>query len=245
VFETPRTDHGNFDETGGWTPRFAEDYSVFNNTPGNLRGTQGPFADFVPPFSPFASSAGRKRPLSAEGLAAEIATHATHFSPNPNVPLPPVDPARRLPSDSGAQRAHDFPDEKAISYSQNEVLWRAGVSRRTGRRILAKDRSLEPRTSHSSFRETQGRKLKLGEEAVRTTERCIEENGFDGRTLAWAALPAAAGLDIDVSGETVRRHMKKPGFRRRPACRKAYVTPEPAGRCLEYAKTMLEKYPTP
>jgi len=105
VFETPKTDHAHFDDAGGWTPRFAEDYSVFNATPGNLRGSQGPFVDFVPPFSPFAPfapSAGQKRPLSAEGLAAEIATHATHFSPNPNVPLPPVDPARRLPSVSGS-----------------------------------------------------------------------------------------------------------------------------------------------
>lgn len=79
------------------TPRFAEEYSVFNSTPGNLRGTHGPFADFVP-ATPASSSGGHKRLLSAEGLAVEIAAHVNHFSPNPNLPLPPVDPSRRLPS---------------------------------------------------------------------------------------------------------------------------------------------------
>lgn len=44
-----------------------------------------------------APSTGKKRPLSAEGLALEIATHANHLSANPQS-LPPVDPSRRLPS---------------------------------------------------------------------------------------------------------------------------------------------------
>ncbi|KAK4216060.1 PHD finger protein 20 [Rhypophila decipiens] len=97
VFETPKNNQGRFDESGGWTPRFAEEYSVFNTTPGNLRGTQGPFPEFVPasPFTPI--SANQKRPLSAEGLAVEIASHANHFSPNPNL-LPPVEPSRQLGS---------------------------------------------------------------------------------------------------------------------------------------------------
>ncbi|KZL71104.1 PHD-finger domain-containing protein [Colletotrichum tofieldiae] len=96
VFETPKQRQGHFDDAGGWTPRFAEEYSVFNTTPGNLRGSQGPFPDFSTTTYP--SSASLKRPLSAESLAAQIATHANHFSPNPNLPLPPVAPARRLPS---------------------------------------------------------------------------------------------------------------------------------------------------
>lgn len=44
-----------------------------------------------------APATGKKRPLSAEGVALEIATHANHFSTNPQNLLP-VDPARRLPS---------------------------------------------------------------------------------------------------------------------------------------------------
>ncbi|KND88007.1 PHD finger protein 20-like protein 1 [Tolypocladium ophioglossoides CBS 100239] len=97
VFETPKHYQGSVTETGGLTPRFAEEYSVFNSTPGNLRGTHGPFTDFVP-ATPASSLGGHKRLLSAEGLAVEIAAHVNHFSPNPNLPLPPVDPYQRLPS---------------------------------------------------------------------------------------------------------------------------------------------------
>ncbi|KAK3357480.1 hypothetical protein B0T25DRAFT_160040 [Lasiosphaeria hispida] len=99
VFETPKNKQGRFDDSSGWTPRFAEEYSVFNATPGNLRGTQGPFADFGP-ATPYIG-AGHKRPLSAEGIAAEIATHVNHFSPNPSLQLPPVEPSRRLQSSPG------------------------------------------------------------------------------------------------------------------------------------------------
>lgn len=92
VFETPRPPNGSFTDLGGSTPRFAEEYSVFNATPGNLRGSHGQFPD----FAPSTPAASHKRLLSAEGLALEIATHANHFSPNPN--LPPLDPSQRLAS---------------------------------------------------------------------------------------------------------------------------------------------------
>ena len=38
--------------------------------------------------------------MSAEDFAAQIAAHVNHLSPNPNLPLPPVHPSRRLPSAS-------------------------------------------------------------------------------------------------------------------------------------------------
>ncbi|KAL7921934.1 hypothetical protein ACQKWADRAFT_321024 [Trichoderma austrokoningii] len=110
VFETPKPPQGSFaDTSGGLTPRFAEEYSVFNATPGNLRGAQFPFADFVP-ATPFASVfLGHKRQLSAdeqaferERLAIEIATRANIPPSNPNLPPPPVDPSRRLPSSPAA-----------------------------------------------------------------------------------------------------------------------------------------------
>ncbi|KAK8055905.1 hypothetical protein PG993_001132 [Apiospora rasikravindrae] len=103
VFETPKTSQPSFEvsSSSNWTPLFAEAYSVFNATPGNLRGgAQAPFIDFSA-TTPYHQVAGHKRPLSADDLAVEIASHVNHFSPNPSLPLPPVDPARRLQSSPG------------------------------------------------------------------------------------------------------------------------------------------------
>ena len=45
--------------------------------------------------------AGQKRPRSAEGIAAEIASHANHTLPNQRLPLPPVEPSKQLKSSPG------------------------------------------------------------------------------------------------------------------------------------------------
>ncbi|KAI1393646.1 uncharacterized protein F4822DRAFT_385359 [Hypoxylon trugodes] len=109
VFETPKNNRASFDESSGWTPQFAEEYSVFNSTPGNLKASHGSFTDFSV-STPY-HSLGHKRPLSTDSIAAGIATHATHFSPNPNLPLPPVDPSRRLPSSPGPLATGQSPTE--------------------------------------------------------------------------------------------------------------------------------------
>lgn len=44
------------------------------------------------------SASGPKRPLSGKDLEAEISSHVHHFSPNPNLSLPPVEPSRQLSS---------------------------------------------------------------------------------------------------------------------------------------------------
>ncbi|TXC10334.1 hypothetical protein FocTR4_00005684 [Fusarium oxysporum f. sp. cubense] len=93
VFETPKPGQGSLTDAGGWTPHFAEEYSVFNSTPGNLRGSQNSFVD----FRAATPSSKHKRLLSNDTFAAEIATHVNHFS-NQNLPLPPVEPSRRLAS---------------------------------------------------------------------------------------------------------------------------------------------------
>ena len=115
------------------TPRFAEEYSVFNSTPGDLRGTHGTFTDFVP-ATPASSSWGHKRLLSAGGLAVEIAAHVNHFSPNPNFPLPPVEPSLRLPSSpdpstipKGAFTKSDISLSPIVARSQSSKKARRGT----------------------------------------------------------------------------------------------------------------------
>ncbi len=92
------------------------------------------------------------------------------------------------------------------------------VSHTQGYQILSQPQHLKARTFHSNYLETRGRKKKLDHEALIQIERCLDEGGFDSRTLPWEAIPAAAGLDIDVSGRTVRRALPELNFRRCIAC---------------------------
>ncbi|KAK3191010.1 hypothetical protein K4F52_002960 [Lecanicillium sp. MT-2017a] len=140
VFQTPKPHQGSFADLGGLTPRFAEDYSVFNSTPGNLRGTQGPFTDFLPP-TPSSSSSGHKRLLSAEGIALEIAAHANHFSPNPNAPLPPVDPSRRLPSSPsiGSTEKGTPAAAAAAAPESSPIVTRGRLSKKSRRGTITKE----------------------------------------------------------------------------------------------------------
>ncbi|KAG6002419.1 hypothetical protein E4U54_000890, partial [Claviceps lovelessii] len=96
VFETPKPYQDSFPEPGGLTPRFAEEYSVFNATPGNLRGTQAIFPDFAAAAGPAATSSARhKRLLSADSFTLEITTHADPFPSHSTAPLPSAhDPAQ-------------------------------------------------------------------------------------------------------------------------------------------------------
>ncbi|KAG6002863.1 hypothetical protein E4U21_002715 [Claviceps maximensis] len=99
VFETPKPYQGSFPEGGGLTPRFAEEYSVFNATPGNLRGTQGigTFPDFAAATGLATSSFGHKRLLSTGSFTIETGAHVDHFVSNSSAPPPPADPAHRAP----------------------------------------------------------------------------------------------------------------------------------------------------
>ena len=99
TFQTPRNNNSSFEDRSGWTPQFAEEYSVFHSTPGRLTSSQHPSFVDVDVGTPLI---GQKPPLSSAGdINAEIATHVHHLSPNPNVPLAPVDPSNQLPSSPG------------------------------------------------------------------------------------------------------------------------------------------------
>jgi hypothetical protein len=95
--ETPKHGQGRFDESSGWTPRFAEEYSVFNATPGNLRGSRIPFPDFGP-STPYLGGPAQKRSLSIDGTGLGVAVHGNELSPNPSLSLPPVEPSKVLRS---------------------------------------------------------------------------------------------------------------------------------------------------
>jgi len=142
----------------------------------------------------------------------------------------------------------DYLAQEGHTGFHSKVFRRCGVSTRTGWRLLKQareDPGLEPRTFHSNFRETRGRPKKISDDDLAKLEALIASEGQDARVLQWKDLPAAAGLDLNVSSETVRRRMREISFRRCLACQKSYVPPNLAARRLEYATTMLQRYPRP
>ncbi|KAH8815793.1 hypothetical protein F5884DRAFT_194437 [Xylogone sp. PMI_703] len=93
TFETPRNT-SSFEDRSGWTPQFAEEYTVFGTTPGRLISSHLPLVDIATPRPSTSSS----QPHHFSEIDNELSTHVHHLSPNPSLPLPPVDPANRLGS---------------------------------------------------------------------------------------------------------------------------------------------------
>ncbi|KLU83979.1 hypothetical protein MAPG_03028, partial [Magnaporthiopsis poae ATCC 64411] len=196
VFETPRPATGHLDHSGSWTPHFAEEYSLFNATPGNLRasprrgffpvefGSGVPFASNFPHLKQHPSPAlggPNKRHLSAEDIAEETTTHATHFSPNPNLPFPPVDPSLRLPSSPGPLALTHDEAQTADSPSHSEDSERrasaSGGDRSAKKaRLGAVDLDDQGQTATPPPSSTKGRRKKLAPKVK--TKAMQNEQGF-------------------------------------------------------------------
>ncbi|KAG6133442.1 hypothetical protein E4U28_006159 [Claviceps purpurea] len=150
IFETPNPYQDSVSEAGGLTPRFAEEYSVFNDTPGNLRGTRDTFPEFEPASCSTTSSLGykrgHKRILSAESFDLEITAHVDQSCSNLSAPLSPVD------------SACPFPDSSASSVIQQSVR-----TKRTRRAQLSCDLAQASRSSkrarRGSITETEIRQI--------------------------------------------------------------------------------------
>ncbi|KAH8595686.1 hypothetical protein B0O99DRAFT_594442 [Bisporella sp. PMI_857] len=91
TFETPKASAG-FENRSGWTPTFAEEYSVFHSTPGRLIGDQNSFLG-TPIQHP--SIAVEQNTFSGN-ISADIASHVHQLSPNPSVSLAAVDTSSQL-----------------------------------------------------------------------------------------------------------------------------------------------------
>ncbi|KAF3010270.1 hypothetical protein E8E14_002325 [Neopestalotiopsis sp. 37M] len=151
VFETPRNNVGSFEGFTSGTPRFAEEYSVFDNTPNsNLRGADTPLAD-ISVSNPYRTPLLQKRSFFSGDIASQIATHVNHLSPNPNLPLPPVDPSRQL------QSSHSFIEAASGDQDGSSPLGFQELSskkpRQTLEEIQAQQQTLTPPpTAHKGAR---------------------------------------------------------------------------------------------
>jgi hypothetical protein len=142
----------------------------------------------------------------------------------------------------------EYLDFKGIPYHKADVFKWAGLGKTAGWKLLreaGRHEDVPPSTSHSNLPETRGRKRVFSESDLDAMEKVIEDNGWDGQTVAWEELPAAAGLDVTASRPTIQRAMRDRGFRWCLVCHKSYISPAQAERRLDYARTMLEQYPMP
>lgn len=125
-----------------------------------------------------------------------------------------------------------------------QVFRRFNIYRRTAYRILNEPPKRKSRRyANSGLPETRGRPKKLSESDVQQLVHFVENNGFDNRTIYYAALPAAAGLDVKYSGKTVRLTLKAHGFRFYKARQKQHLSEKAKARKVEYARHILEEYP--
>lgn len=142
--------------------------------------------------------------------------------------------------------ACEFAEKLGLKGYHNEAFRMFGFGKSSGWAALRDpDDETGGASSHTPYDETRGRKKLLSSEDLAKLESLIESEGFDGRTTPWAAMPAAAGLDIQCSGETIRRAMKTRDFRICISCQKQYVSPQLAATREEHSRRMLEKYPDP
>lgn len=124
---------------------------------------------------------------------------------------------------------------------KTDIFRRFKISHTTGYKILREPEEREGRTKYGP--ETRGRKKILSESDVQQIIRFVQTNGFDSRTIPYAALPAATGLEVECSSETVRRALKPYGFRFYQAYQKKHLSNKAKERRVEYARYILEEYP--
>lgn len=128
-------------------------------------------------------------------------------------------------------------------YFRSDIFKQFGFRKIAGWRAL-REAHPDHRTFSNAFEETRGRLKALSDEDFAIFEKFLESEGFDGRTTPWAAMPAAAGLDLDSepSGRTIQRALKTRDFRFCVACQKSWISSKLEDVREEYCRCMLEKY---
>lgn len=179
LLQTPKqntTGGTHFDETSSWTPRFAEEYSVFNSTPGNLRGSASgaDFNNLFAPLSPALQSTGKKRSHSTEATSFDTVTHANQLSAHPAI-LATVNPAPRLPS---SPEPLPLPPKDAVTDSPDATRRASHVQIQQGQRSAKKPR----RTSVASVASAADKSPFLAQRQTQTATPPPSSKG--GRKLA-------------------------------------------------------------
>ncbi|KAG5816329.1 hypothetical protein H9Q74_011198, partial [Fusarium xylarioides] len=73
------------------------------------------------------------------------------------------------------------------------------------------------RTFHSTYVKTRGRKKLLSEDSKDKLEKLYDEEGFEAKRLSWTNAAIEAGIEMEVSTDTVRTAAASRGLYKRIA----------------------------
>lgn len=199
VLSTPKQQVGQFYDGASWTPRFAEDYSVFNSTPGNLRATQGLFLDAVS-ITHTDHSLRNKALLSTESSTSENSSYNGLLSPDTNLQLPY---AESINSELPTANLADLRNEQALKpYSQSNPRTPKRASETPAKRVATKRENplqtvTPPPTTHKGRRKLAPR-LKMqedqsyGQPDLMDPSQVAEMQAFLGHTGDFFGYPMSA-----------------------------------------------------
>lgn len=124
-------------------------------------------------------------------------------------------------------------------FSYQDIFQACQVSKTRGYEIV---KSFD-RKFHNACEETRGRKKILTNEDLDKLENLLWSEGFEARRLTYSQLLPAAGIEKEVSFQTVRRALGTRHWRKCIACPRAFVSRHHAERREEFARKSLELRP--
>jgi len=183
-FQTPKQDTRSHGPYSPWSPPYAAAGSPDLKTPTRLSfGTS------------IKSLTKASKPLTGTDLEVELASHVHHLSPNPNLPLPPVEPSRRLSSSPNPSLTSDTKRRRLKNTDRSITPLKTTFEQEAGHSMnSAGSMQTPPPTSTSASR----RKAQQAQVA-----RLVKESAEKGRRMSF---PGVAKRD---SGEASFPHIEE------------------------------------
>jgi hypothetical protein len=151
------------------------------------------------------------------------------------------------PNKAKVQAVIEFNNTHGVIYSKKDVFEYFHIPLRTGWRMISNQGQLTARrlVHDSNRKETRGRKRKITPQQIKAMEDLIQTIGWEVRQLNWLQLGEQVGID-GISSRTIARIMGNEfHYSKCIACTKSYVSLSAARNRLQFAITMLSRYPHP
>ncbi|CAI6087300.1 unnamed protein product [Clonostachys chloroleuca] len=127
------------------------------------------------------------------------------------------------PKKARIRGAYEFLRAKGLSFHKTELFDFFHISQRSGNRILAAGSSRR-RHNNPDLQETRGRPSKLSEGDLDKLERLYDEEGFEAKALPWTAAAIEAGIETEITDQTIRSRAASRGLYKRLAAEVAFTT---------------------